>query len=223
MIIPGRTAVLFDLDGTLVDSAPDLCGALNALLAEHGRAPISLDQARPHTSSGARGMIAAGFGYAGEHPDYPALKDRFLDLYQERLAQDSQLFDGVTELLDQLDAAGIPWGIVTNKAMRFTAPLVAALGLAARSQAVVSGDTTAHAKPHPAPLLEGARLLAWPASDCVYVGDDLRDVQAAQAAGMRSVVALYGYLGTGTPPEYWGGDVSVAHPLQIGALITERP
>ena len=222
MITPGHTAVLFDLDGTLVDSAPDLTGALNQLLAEEGRAPIALERARPHTSSGARGMIGAGFGISGEDPIYPALKDRFLDIYQSRLARDSCVFEGVHALLDRLDAEGIPWGIVTNKAMRFTAPLVAALGLAARTQVVVSGDTTPHAKPHPAPLLHAAAQLGWAPENCVYVGDDLRDVQAAQAAKMRSVVALYGYLGEGLPPDQWGGDVSDGHPLEIADLIRTR-
>jgi phosphoglycolate phosphatase len=222
MITPGHTAVLFDLDGTLVDSAPDLAGALNQLLVEEGRPPIALERARPHTSSGARGMIGAGFGITGDDPAYPALKDRFLDIYQSRLALDSCIFDGVPALLDRLDDAGIPWGIVTNKAMRFTDPLVAALGLAARARVVVSGDTTPWAKPHPAPLLHGAAQLGWDPARCVYVGDDLRDVQAAQAANMRSVVALYGYLGEGLPPEEWGGDVSVGHPLEIADLIRPR-
>jgi phosphoglycolate phosphatase len=219
MITRGRHAVLFDLDGTLVDSAPDLAGALNELLIENGREPVPLALARPHTSSGARGMIGAGFGIDGEHPDYPALKDRFLDLYAQRLAKDSYLFEGIEPLLDRLEAEGIPWGIVTNKAARFTDPLVAALGLSPRTPVVVSGDTTPHSKPHPAPLLHGAAQLGWDPRECVYVGDDLRDVQAAQAAGMRSVVALYGYLGHGLPPEQWGGDVSVAHPLEMIELI----
>jgi phosphoglycolate phosphatase len=219
MITRGRSAVLFDLDGTLVDSAPDLAGALNELLIERGREPVPLALARPHTSSGARGMIGAGFGIDGEHADYPVLKDRFLDLYSQRLARDSYLFEGVSELLDRLDAEAIPWGIVTNKVARFTDPLVRALGLSPRTPVVVSGDTTPHAKPHPAPLLHAAGQLGWNPADCVYVGDDLRDVQAAQAAGMRSVVALYGYLGHGLPPDQWGGDASVGHARELIDLI----
>lgn len=208
-------AVLFDLDGTLADTAPDLGGALNRLLVEHGRAAIPLERSRPHTSSGARGMIAEGFGIAPGHADYEPLKDRFLALYAANLCERTALFPGMLELLASLEGRSIPWGIVTNKAARFTDPLVALLGLTPRAACIVSGDTTAHAKPHPAPLLHAARLIDVPPAACLYVGDDLRDIESARAAGMRSVAVRFGYLGSGAPPDAWGADFVIDHPTEI--------
>jgi len=210
-----QAAVLFDLDGTLADTAADLCGALNQLLAEAGRPPVPLSRTRRYTSSGARGMIAAGFGLSADDPQYPALKDRFLEIYGTRLAQDTRLFEGMDALLNQLDEAGVPWGVVTNKIARFTQPLLQALGVAARASVVVSGDTTPHTKPHPAPLFFAATTMDIDPSRCFYVGDDFRDVQAAHAAGMRAIVALYGYLGDGPAPELWGADASISHPREL--------
>jgi phosphoglycolate phosphatase len=211
----GKAAVLFDLDGTLADTAPDLCRALNQLLTECGRPPVPLSRTRRYTSSGARGMISAGFGISTDDPQYPGLKDRFLDIYGTRLAQDTRLFEGVEPLLNQLDEAGIPWGVVTNKIARFTEPLLEALGVGRRARIVVSGDTTPHTKPHPAPLLYAATTIDIDPVQCFYVGDDFRDVQAAHAAGMRAVVALYGYLGDGPAPHLWGGDASIGHPREL--------
>jgi len=208
-------AILFDLDGTLADTAPDLCGALNQLLTECGRPPMPLARTRRYTSSGARGMIGAGFGITPDDSEYAGLKERFLDLYAARLAQDTRLFEGMEQLLHQLDEAAIPWGIVTNKIARFTDPLLQALGLARRARVVVSGDTTPHLKPHPAPLLHAAQAIEIDPILCFYVGDDLRDVQAAHAAGMRAIVAMYGYLGDGPAPERWGGDASIGHPREL--------
>jgi phosphoglycolate phosphatase len=220
--MPGTPpTILFDLDGTLADSAPDLCGALNRLLAEHGRPPVALSATRPHTSSGARGMIQAGFGYSTAHPEYEQLKARFLALYAGQLDRETRLFEGVGPLLDQLDSAGMVWGIVTNKVRQFTDPVVKALGLHDRAAVIVSGDTTAHAKPHPAPLLHAAAAIGASPEQCLYVGDDLRDVQAAHAAGMRAVVALYGYLGADLPPEEWGGEALIGHPLELVPVIRE--
>jgi phosphoglycolate phosphatase len=208
-------AVLFDLDGTLADSAPDLALALNLLLAEHGRPAVPLEITRPYTSSGARGLIKAGFGIDADHADYPALKERFLDLYEQNLSVHTALFDGVAAMLDALDARNIVWGIVTNKAMRFTGAVVAGIGLAARSACTVSGDTTPRAKPHPEPLLHAAAQIAIAPAACLYVGDDLRDVQAARAAGMGALAAAYGYLGVDGDPHDWQADAVINHPGEV--------
>jgi N-acetyl-D-muramate 6-phosphate phosphatase len=208
-------AVLFDLDGTLADTAPDLAGALNRLLREHGREPIAPAIARPLTSSGARGMIQAGFGIGADHADYEPLKERFLELYGQGLCIETRLFPGMLELLERLEARKLKWGIVTNKAERFTKPLVDQLGLTQRAACVVSGDTTARAKPHPDSLLHASRLIALQPAQCLYVGDDIRDIQAAQAAGMSSLAVRFGYLGHGEPPEAWGANAVVDHPHEI--------
>ena len=187
--------VLFDLDGTLADTAGDLAGAVNRMRNERGLSPVDIAQLRPHASSGARGLLRAGMGVTAEHEDFIALREEFLTYYAEGLATTTRLFDGVDPLLEALDARGIRWGIVTNKAERFTHPVLAALRIDWRASVVVSGDTTPHAKPHPAPLLHAASALAVAPQRCIYVGDDLRDVQAGNAAGMPTVVAAYGYLG----------------------------
>ena len=210
----GIHAVLFDLDGTLADTAPDLGGALNRLRVERGLAPISLDITRPHTSSGARGMIGAGLGIGPDHPEYDQLRARFLDLYAQNICVDTLLFPGMTELLAALEQRKLRWGIVTNKATRFTQPLIAALGLAARASCVVCGDTTPHSKPHPAPLLHASREIGLPPSACLYVGDDLRDVQAARAAGMPVVAVSFGYLGE-SDPHTWQADSVIEDPLEL--------
>lgn len=201
-----RPVLLFDLDGTLVDSAPDLAGAANDLRAAHGLPPLPHADLRPMVGAGARGMVGVAFGVAPGEPRFDALRDAFLARYAERLLQDSRVFDGMPPVLDALDAAGLSWGIVTNKAMRFAAPLVEGLGLAQRARVVIAGDTTPHAKPHPAPLLEAARRIGVPASDCAYIGDDLRDMQAGRAAGMATLAAAWGYLGQGEPVQAWGAD-----------------
>ncbi len=207
--------VLFDLDGTLADTAPDLGGALNHLRKLRGLEPMALDILRPHASSGARGMIGVGLGITPGHEEYETLRVAFLDHYENNLLVHSRLFDGVPDLLAALDAAGLAWGIVTNKATRFTHPLVTGIGLRPPRDCVVCGDTTPHAKPHPAPLLEAARRLDLAPARCLYVGDDERDILAARAAGMRSVAAAYGYLGLVKPPEQWGADVVVNSPAEL--------
>lgn len=211
----GIQAVLFDLDGTLADSAPDLALALNLLLAEHGRDAVPLTITRPHTSSGARGLIKAGFGLDADHADYPALKDRFLDLYEKNLDVHTSLFEGVAQMLDDLDARKVRWGIVTNKAKRFTGAVVDGVGLTARSGCIVSGDTTPYAKPHPEPLLHAANLIDTAPGRCLYVGDDLRDIQAARAAGMGAIAAAYGYLGVDGDPHDWAADGVIFHPGEV--------
>ena len=207
--------VLFDLDGTLADTAGDLAGAVNRMRADRGLPPVPVDAVRPHASAGARGLLGAGMGVRPEDPDYPRLRDQFLEYYAAGLANTTSLFDGVARVLDALDARGLRWGIVTNKAERFTTPVVAALGLAARAGAIVSGDTTPHPKPHPAPLLHAATIIDVDASKCVYVGDDLRDVIAGNAAGMATIVAEYGYLGERGCADDWPATGWIAEPLAL--------
>jgi len=208
-------AVLFDLDGTLADTAGDLAGALNRVRNERGLAPLPVASLRAHASSGARGLLGAGMGVAPDDAEYPVLREAFLAHYETCLAETTRLFEGVAELLDALDARGFAWGIVTNKAARFTVPVVAALNLAGRAAAVVSGDTTPHPKPHPEPLFHAARALGMPPARCAYVGDDLRDIAAGNAAGMPTLVARWGYLGTGEPHDRWPATGGADHPLGL--------
>ncbi|HHT8903889.1 HAD-IA family hydrolase [Burkholderia cenocepacia] len=212
-------AVFFDLDGTLADTAPDLAAAANWLAVEHGMPPAAYESLRTVASDGDRGLIGVVFGKGTQDPEFPALRDAFLDYYETNVAVRTCLFDGMDEVLARLEAAGIRWGIVTNKIARFTVPLVNAIGLARRASAVVSGDTTPHAKPHPAPLLRAAELSSVVPSRCIYVGDDLRDIQAGRAAGMATVAAAYGYCGNGEPPETWGADYVIHHPVELIPLV----
>jgi N-acetyl-D-muramate 6-phosphate phosphatase len=214
--------VLFDLDGTLIDSAPDLAGAANRLRADHGLAPLPLAQLRPMVGSGARGMVGVAFGVAPGDPRFESLRDAFLAHYQAGLLELTRPFDGVEAMLATLEAADIPWGIVTNKATRFALPIVAGLGLARRAAVVVCGDTTPHSKPHPEPLWHAARAMGLAPEGVVYVGDDLRDAQAAKAAGMAMVVAEWGYLGAGEPAHSWGADVLLDAPNQLPAWLESR-
>ncbi len=211
----GPRAVLFDLDGTLADTAPDLARALNRVRAAHGLAPMPVETTRPYTSSGARGLLKIGFGLEPEDARYEALKSQFLEFYAADICVDTRLFDGMAELLAQLEQAHLPWGVVTNKAERFTLPLMQGLRLGRRAACIVGGDTTARAKPHPDPLLHAAAVLQLPPSACLYVGDDLRDVQAARAAGMPVLAAKYGYLGDGGSVESWQADAVIEHPRQV--------
>ena len=208
-------AILFDLDGTLADTAPDLAGALNRLLNELGRDQVPAEVTRPHTSSGARGLLQAGLGIGPDHPDYETLKSRFLDLYARHICVESKLFPGMPELLSALECAGLSWGIVTNKASRFTVPLLKAMTLYERAACVVSGDTTPHPKPHPAPLLHACALLGLRPAECLYVGDDLRDIQSAQSAGMPAVAAAFGYLGESGDPHAWNADAVIFAPVEL--------
>ena len=204
--------VLFDLDGTLIDSAPDLAGAANRLRADHGLEPLPFEMLRPMVGSGARGMVGVAFGVAPGQPRFESLRDAFLAHYEAGLLQRTRPFEGVDEMLSALEAACIPWGIVTNKATRFTRPIVAGLNLAQRAAVVVCGDTTPHSKPHPEPLWHAARAMGLAPEGVVYVGDDLRDAQAARAAGMAMVAATWGYLGLGEPVHSWGADVLMDSP-----------
>ena len=213
--MPRLQAVLFDLDGTLVDSAPDLAGAANDMRRLRGLDPLGYDDLRRMAGSGARGMLARAFEMAPGQPGYEPLRDEFHDLYEQRMLRETALFAAVLPVLDALDQRGLVWGIVTNKALRFASPLTTALGLWPRARVLVAGDTTPHTKPHPAPLLEAARQLAVPAGCCTYVGDDHRDMRAARAAGMGAIAAAWGYLGAGALPHDWGADVVLDEPGEL--------
>ena len=212
---PAVQAVLFDLDGTLVDSAPDLAGAVNDLLAEEGRPALPYERLRPLVGSGARGMVGAAFGLRPGDDGYEPRRVRFLELYAARSLRLTTVFDGVAPLLEGIEQAGLRWGIVTNKAHHLAHPIVHGLGLGDRAGVLIGGDTTPHAKPHPAPLLEAARRMGMDPTACVYVGDDLRDIQAGRAAGMATLAACWGYLGEGEPVHEWGADSQLEHPQAL--------
>ena len=222
-VAPRRTldaaVVLFDLDGTLADTAGDLAGAVNRMRDERGLAPVALERLRPHASAGARGLLGAGMGVSPDHADYGELRDEFLANYAAALANTTRLFDGVDDVLSTLEARGLRWGVVTNKAERFTRPVLAALGIEARAAVIVSGDTTPHPKPNPAPLLHAATALGVAPQHCVYVGDDLRDVQAGNAAGMNTIVAAYGYLGESGDCRGWPATGWIAAPGELLAWL----
>lgn len=213
-------AVLFDFDGTLADTAPDLGGALNAMRAERGMAALPIENVRPFASSGARGLLRAGFGMTPEHPDYNAMRTDFLAKYERDICVHTQLFEGIPGVLGELVARGMPWGIVTNKSTRLTRLVVEKLAPSPAPSCVVSGDTTPHMKPHPAPLLHAAEILGVPPADCWYLGDDLRDIQAARAAGMTPVAVEYGYSGAeGGGPRSWNADHVIARPRDLLSLL----
>jgi N-acetyl-D-muramate 6-phosphate phosphatase len=205
-------AVLFDLDGTLADTAVDLAGAVNRVRADRSLPPMPLEALRPHASHGARGMLGAAFGIGRESPDFELLRDSFLDYYAAALCEKTQLFEHAETVLGEIEHRGLRWGIVTNKATRFTLPILERLALSARTVAVICGDTTANTKPHPEPLLAAALALKVEPSDCVYVGDAERDIVAGRAAGMKTLIASYGYLGADDTPEHWAAD-GVIHSL----------
>lgn len=216
MVTP--TAVLFDLDGTLADTAPDLGGALNRLRVEEGLPVLPLQQLRPHASAGARGLIGEGFGMTKDDLRYTDLQARFLALYEQHICDETRLFPGMEDVLDQLEQRCIKWGVVTNKHARFTTPLMDALGLARRAACVISGDTAARSKPDPAPLLMACSQAGIDPGNAIYVGDDERDVQAGRAARMRTVIAAWGYC-FGAPIETWGGDVIIHQPAEVIRLL----
>jgi phosphoglycolate phosphatase len=213
-------AVLFDLDGTLADTAPDLGHVLNLQRTARGMLPLPISYLRRFTSMGARGLIKAGFDLNPTDADYAPLSEEFHDLYARHLCRNTRLFSGMDDVLVWLEGSDIPWGIVTNKVERFTLPLVKHLGLAERARSIVSGDTCSRAKPHPEPLLRASSDCAVEPEECLYVGDDERDVQAGRAAGMRVAIARYGYLGAGRPPEAWGGDALIDAPTDLLAYLS---
>lgn len=208
-------AVLFDLDGTLIDSAPDLGAAVDKMRTERGLTSLPLEHYRPMAGAGARGMLGLAFGMAPEHPDYEAMKEEFFVNYESCMTERTRIFDGVVSLIDSLVAQGLPWGVVTNKSNRFTDPLTAAMPLFSTAGAIVSGNTTPHAKPHPEPLFEAARRMSVDPSRCVYVGDDERDIVAGLAAGMGTVAATYGYLGQQTDISQWNAHLHIDSPIDL--------
>jgi phosphoglycolate phosphatase len=215
-------AVLFDLDGTLADTADDLAAALNRLRRDQGMQPLPIARVRPFASAGARGLLRVGFGIDASSPEYAALRDAFLEHYRERTCVHTRLFPGIAELLAVLRARSIAWGIVTNKATRFTERVVS--GLALEPACVVCGDTTPHLKPHPAPLEYAAKLLELPAPECLYLGDDLRDIQAARAAGMRPVAVQWGYHHPEAGGPYtWNADAVITQPMDLVAHLERTP
>jgi 2-phosphoglycolate phosphatase len=211
--------VLLDLDGTLADTAPDLGGALNALRVERGEAPIDMKPLTKAIGRGTPAMLEAAFGIAADAAEFGPLRDRFLDLYAARVSSETRLYDGIDDLLDELESRGISWGVVTNKPARFTDPLLAALKLTRRAACVVSGDTLPQRKPDPAPLLHAAREVAADPAHCVYVGDAETDIIAARAAGMRALVAGWGYLGADDVPARWGAAAVVSAPKDLATWL----
>lgn len=212
-------AVLFDLDGTFADTAPDLAATVNRLREESGLAPMPLAELRPFVSQGARGMLKAGLRLATDAPEYGEFFQRFMQHYGRAFCVETVLFPGMAELIETLEARGIAWGIVTNKSQRFALPLMESLGYARRAACIVSGDSAPRAKPHPNPMLLACRLAGCNPEASVYVGDDVRDIQAGRAVGMRTIAARYGYLGDGGPIESWQADHLVDHPDEIAGLL----
>ena len=208
-------AVLFDLDGTLIDSAPDLGVAADKMRVARGMPSLPLDMYRPMAGAGARGMLGIAFGMTPEHPDFLAMREEFFVNYENAMTERTRIFDGVIDMIAALVSLGLPWGVVTNKSSRFTDPLTAAMPLFATAGAVVSGDTMSHAKPHPAPLLEAARRLQVAPERCVYVGDDERDIVAGLAAGMGTVAASYGYLGQQSDISQWNAHLHINSPMDL--------
>jgi len=221
MIFKKIRAVLFDLDGTLIDSAPDLVAAADKMRTDRGMSSLPYELYRPHAGAGARGMLKVAFDITPEHSNFMAMREEFFANYEVAMTDRTYVFDGVDDLIGHLQLRQMPWGVVTNKMARFTDPLTAAMPLFATAQAIVSGDTMPHSKPHPEPLFEAARRLGLPPEVCLYVGDDERDIVAGRAAGMLTVAATYGYLGEKSNVSAWGADLSVDSPNKLLQLLAE--
>lgn len=207
--------VFFDLDGTLADTAPDLAGALNTLLVEEEKQPINFARIRPVASHGGNALLRLGFNVNENDPGFDQLRKRFLDLYEARLHNSTFLFDGMDKLLETLDEVKFIWGVITNKPRWLTEPLMQQLGLAHRTACIICGDSTDHSKPHPAPMQLANKMTKTRPATSLYIGDAKRDIEAGQAAGMHTLVALYGYIGTDDMPENWGADGMVNAPAEI--------
>ncbi|SCK47344.1 phosphoglycolate phosphatase [Variovorax sp. HW608] len=214
-------AVLFDLDGTLIDSAPDLGAAADQMRITRGLASLPLERYRPMAGAGARGMLGVAFGITPDAPGFDSLREEFFLNYEARMLRNTQVFSGVAELVEALCERGLRWGVVTNKSGRFTDPLTRAIALFETAGAIVSGDTTPYSKPHPEPLLEAARRLRVAPEACVYVGDDERDMLAGRAAGMRTIAATYGYMGEQAEVARWDADAAIASPLELLQLLNQ--
>lgn len=213
------TTILFDLDGTLVDTAPDLGYALNLQLQKHGKPTLSDDSIRPFASHGSRGLLGLGFGITPDDSSFIQMRDEYLQFYEGVLTRKPILFDGMQSTLDAITGRGLNWGIVTNKPSRFTAPLVEFLKLNREAVCVISGDDAAKPKPSPDTLLLACNRAKVNPENCIYVGDAARDIEAGQAAGMRTVVAMYGYIDKHDEPLTWGADHYIATPTDLIALI----
>jgi len=211
--------VLFDLDGTLIDSAPDLGAAADQMRVQRGMSSLPLEAYRPLCGTGARGMLEVAFAIGPDHPDFESMREEFFANYERCMTQRTHAFDGVRELIEALLARGLSWGVVTNKSQRFSMPLTSGMPLFASAGAIVSGDTTPYAKPHPAPLLEAARRIGLAPERCVYVGDDERDIIAGHAAGMQTVAATYGYLGIRADVVSWNAHAQINSPLALLQLL----
>ena len=216
-------AVLFDLDGTLIDSAPDLGAAADKMRVDRGLSSLPLARYRPMAGSGARGMLHIAFEMTPDHANYDAMKEEFFVNYERCMTERTFAFDGVAALIESLVARNLPWGVVTNKSARFTEPLTRTMPLFASAAVVISGDTTPHAKPHPEPLFEAARRVGVDPARCVYVGDDHRDIVAGLAAGMATVAATYGYLGTAADTSKWGAHAAINNPNELLSLLPRSP
>lgn len=213
-------AVLFDLDGTLIDSAPDLGAAADKMRTDRGLSSFPLEHYRHMAGAGARGMLGIAFDMTPEHPEFMAYREEFFVNYENAMTERTRIFDGVVDMIDALVKRGLPWGVVTNKSSRFTDPLTSAMPLFATARAIVSGDTTPHAKPHPEPLFEAARRLQVAPEHCVYVGDDERDIVAGHAAAMKTVAATYGYLGTQSDIASWQAHAQIHAPQHLLDLLS---
>ncbi len=211
--------VLFDLDGTLLDTAPDLIHACNTAVVEAGLEPQALPSLRPMISGGAYAMLKLTLNANARKADLDSLEERMLSIYRENIAVHTQFFDGMGDVLDELESRGISWGIVTNKLSCFTDPLLESLGLHTRSGCVISGDTLPEMKPHPMPMLEACRRIGRSPTACVYIGDARRDIEAGKNAGMATLAALYGYIPENDPPHAWGADGLLHQPSDLLAWL----
>jgi 2-phosphoglycolate phosphatase len=211
--------ILFDLDGTLVDTAPDLGLALNMQRERYGLSPLSQATIRPYASHGSKGLLSIGFGLSPEDRQFAEMREEYLALYDEVFTRSPRLFEGVAETLATIEHRKIPWGIVTNKPRRFSAPLIHAMHLESRISCLVCGDDAMRPKPYPDTLLMACKITNSDAEHCMYVGDAERDIQAGRAAGMKTVVALFGYINAMDKPSEWGADVMIAEPKELLALI----
>jgi len=213
------STILFDLDGTLVDTAPDLGHALNIQLEQHGRKPLSEAAIRPFASHGSRGLIGLGFGITPSDASFIAMRDEYLAIYDTVFMRSPELLEGIAELLQAIENKGLKWGVVTNKPGRFTRRLIESMGLDKRAVCVVSGDDAAKPKPSPETLLLACSQIGVSPQHCLYVGDAERDIQAGKAAGLKTVVALFGYLDVTDKPYEWGADALIGEPKALLDLI----
>jgi len=216
---PAVKAVLFDLDGTFADTAPDLAAALNHARASRQLAPLPLEVLRPQASHGSAGLLKVGMNVTPEDADFNELRDLLLDHYTCNICVHTRLFDGIRELIEEIEQRNLPWGIVTNKPHRYTLPLMQALKLDTRAACLISGDSYANAKPHPEPMLKACEIIGVPPRHCLYLGDDVRDIQAANAANMRGIIARYGYISADAQLEKWQAHAKIDHPMELLSLM----